>query len=77
MVDYLGPYETDFYRLGVKPARKPARQPTPAEATVLLDAMIRRTAAEKQTDYNGALMSLQSEAPELVNYFQTMRRIRK
>jgi hypothetical protein len=73
MVDYLGPFEIDTYR--VRP--RPARQPTPAEATALFDAVIRESAARNRTDYNGALRLLQSEAPELVTYFQTLRRNRR
>ena len=70
MTDYLGPFEI------VIGERKPrTRQPSQAEATALLDAVIRRTAQQKQTDYNGALRSLQAEAPELIHYFQSIRRI--
>jgi hypothetical protein len=69
--EYIGPFEIYV----AKP--QPARKPTPAEATALFDAVIRRTMQEKHIDYNRALVVLQSEAPELVTYFQTIRRIAK
>lgn len=55
-------------------AAQPTRQPTPAEATAIFDAVIKRRAEENKIGYTAALTQLQSEAPALINYFQTIRR---
>jgi hypothetical protein len=53
---------------------QPTRQPTPSEATTIFDAVIQHYATEHNVSYNAALSSLQTEAPELITYFQSIRR---
>lgn len=68
MIEYLGPFEVDTYQ-----AKPKARPITKAEVTAVIDAYVKKYAAEHKVSYPDAFSAVRDESPDLIRLWRSMK----